>query len=165
MKVVALVGGNRMVPPAGSDEFDFGNEIETIPRWNRDLDLFLDQVHALSKQEIGTGGLDCAATSMGRRRSITSADVSVDVVGFVAQSPGNGASGLGVSVALRFHSDGSISQHHWDEAHAWAGAVAGGSWMAAEFIESVETPGGVVFHYSLIEDQIPYYSWTPPESR
>ena len=128
-----------------------------------ELDLFLDQVHALSRQEIGTGGLDCAATAMGRRRSLTSADVSVDVVGFVAHSSGSGSSALGVSVALRFHRDGSISQHHWEEAHAWAGAVAGGSWMAAEFVESVETPEGVVFHYSLIEDQIPYYSWTPPE--
>ncbi|MGX9898935.1 hypothetical protein ACW0JT_01930 [Arthrobacter sp. SA17] len=130
-----------------------------------ELDLFLDQVHALSRQEIGTGGLDCAATAMGRRRSITSADVSVDVVGFVAHSSGNGSSALGVSVALRFHREGSISQHHWEEAHAWAGAVAGGSWMAAKLVESVETSEGVVFHYSLIEDHIPVYTWTPPESR
>jgi hypothetical protein len=133
-----------------------------------DLDLFLDQVHALSRQEIGaTGGFDCAATAMPRRASLTSSGVFVDVVGFIGGpthggSTHGGSSGLGISVALRSHQEGIISQRHWEEAHAWAGAVAGGSWMAAQFVECVETPQGVVFRYSLIDDQIPYYSWMPP---
>jgi hypothetical protein len=123
---------------------------------SEELTVFRDQVYALTWQDIGTGGLDGAATAMAPRPSLTTPGVSVDIVGFAQCQPSDGAAAVGFSVALRLVSERGPAGVHWDEAHAWAGAVAGGPWVAAEYTGSQEAPGGLVFHYLLKAHEASY---------
>jgi hypothetical protein len=123
-----------------------------------ELELFRSRLYALNALDIGTGGLDAAATAMAQRRSLTSQDVSVDVVGYMGGRPVGGRTNVGVSVAMNVHASGSASPVRWEEAHAWAGAVADGPWIAAEFVGSRESPHGMVFQYALT-DALAAYSW------
>lgn len=121
-----------------------------------ELSVFRDQVSALVWQDIGTGGLEGAATAMASRPSLASPGVTVDIVGFTEWQPAHGTASVGVTVGLRLDAGRSAAGVHWEEAHAWACAVADGPWTLAEFIGSEETPGGVVFHY-LLKDQVTFY--------
>lgn len=126
-----------------------------------ELELFRSRLYALTALDIGTGGLDAAATAMAQRPSLTSQDVSVDVVGYMGARPIGGRTNVGISVAMNLHASGSASPVPWEEAHAWAGAVADGPWIAAEFVGSREIPHGMVFHYALTDSQ---YSLTDENS-
>ena len=70
-----------------------------------------------------------------------------------------------VAVSMSVQPGRMASAVHWEEAHAWAGAVAGGAWAAAEYVGSQESPDGMVFHYALknAEDSaaVPEYSAVP----
>lgn len=114
-----------------------------------ELKLFRSQVHALTWQDIGPGGLDAAATTMARRPCLATPGVSVEIVGFTRWLPAHGTAAVGVAVAMNLHPDRRASSVHWEEAHAWAGAVAEEPWVTAEYIGSQESPGGMVFHYAL----------------
>lgn len=114
-----------------------------------ELNLFRSQVHALTWQDIGPGGLDAAATTMARRPCLATPGVSVEIVGFTHWLPGHGSTAVGVAVAMNLQPDRRASSVHWEEAHAWAGAVAEAPWVMAEYIGSQESPGGMVFHYAL----------------
>lgn len=125
-----------------------------------ELSLFRDRVSALAWQDIGTGGLDGAATVMAPRPSLATPGMSVDIVGFAQWHALSGTAAVGISVAMLLDSDRGDSDHaagvYWEEAHAWAGAVAGGPWAAAEFTGSQEAPGGVVFQYLLKAHEASY---------
>lgn len=123
---------------------------------SEELTVFRDQVYALTWQDIGTGGLDGAATAMAPRPSLTTPGVSVDIVGFAQRQASGGPAEVGFSVALRLVSERGPAGVHWDEAHAWAGAVAGGPWAAAEYTGSQEAPGAIVFHYLLKAHEASY---------
>lgn len=121
-----------------------------------ELKLFRSQVHALTWQNIGPGGLDAAATTMARRPCLATPGVSVGIVGFTRWLPAHGTAAVGVAVAMNLHPDRRASSVHWEEAHAWAGAVAEEPWVTAEYIGSQESPGGMVFHYALKSADDPY---------
>jgi hypothetical protein len=112
-----------------------------------ELDTFRSQVHALARQDFGAGGLDAAATTMARRPCLATPGVSVDIVGFTC--PGSSGPSVRVAVSMSVQPGRVASAVHWEEAHAWAGALAGGEWAAAEYVGSQESPDGMVFHYTL----------------
>jgi hypothetical protein len=87
--------------------------------------------------------------------------MTVDIVGFAQWHAPSGTAAVGISVAMLLDSGSGDSDHaaagvYWEEAHAWAGAVAGGPWAAAEFTGSQEAPGGVVFQYLLKSHEASY---------
>ncbi|HKS00533.1 MAG TPA: hypothetical protein VJS86_02580 [Arthrobacter sp.] len=127
-----------------------------------ELDTFRSQVHALAQQDVGAGGLDAAATTMARRPCLASPGVSVDIVGFTSPRPSGGVPSVRVAVSLSLHPGRMASSVHWEEAHAWAGALAGGEWAAAEYVGSQDSPDGRVFHYALKNaddpDAVPEYA-------
>jgi hypothetical protein len=134
-----------------------------------ELNTFRSQVHALARQDIGSGGLDAAATTMARRPCLATPGVSVDIVGFTCPRSSDGAApSVRVAVSMSVQPGRMASAVHWEEAHAWAGAVAGGEWVAAEYVGSQEGPDGMVFHYALknAEDPnaVPGYSAVPEYS-
>ncbi|HKS03623.1 MAG TPA: hypothetical protein VJS86_18260 [Arthrobacter sp.] len=112
-----------------------------------ELDIFRSQVHALARQDFGAGGLDAAATTMARRPCLATPGVAVDIVGFTC--PGSSGPSVRVAVSMSVQPGRMASGVHWEEAHAWAGAVAGGEWAAAEYVGSQESRDGMVFHYAL----------------
>ncbi|MFE4545344.1 hypothetical protein [Arthrobacter sp. NPDC056727] len=114
-----------------------------------ELNTFRSQVHALARQDIGAGGLDAAATTMARRPCLATPGVSVDIVGFTCPRPSAGKPSVRVAVSMSLQPGRMASAVHWEEAHAWAGAVAEGEWVAAEYVGSQESPDGMVFHYTL----------------
>ncbi|MBT2521917.1 hypothetical protein [Arthrobacter sp. ISL-28] len=131
-----------------------------------ELSVFRDRVSALAWQDIGTGGFDGAATVMASRPSLATPGVTVDIVGVAHWHAPSGTAAIGISVAMLLGSDrggldGGDSDRaaagvYWEEAHAWAGAVAGGQWAAAEFTGSQEAPGGVIFQYLLKAHEASY---------
>lgn len=121
-----------------------------------ELSVFRDRVSALAWQDIGTGGLDGAATVMAPHPSLATQGMTVDIVGFAQWHAPSRTTAIGISVAMLLDSDPVPAGVYWEEAHAWAGAVAGGPWAAAEFTGSQEAPGGVVFHYLLKAHEAPY---------
>lgn len=142
-----------------------------------ELGLFQNQVLSLARQDIGTGGLEGAATAMPRRPSIASAGVTVEIVGFAEWQPAARAASVGITVVLRLGGGKSggvwrtagrplVPQSVpgrpdagtlWEEAHAWASAVAAGPWAAAEFLGCEEAPAGLVFHY-LLKEPVTFYA-------
>lgn len=114
-----------------------------------ELNTFRSQVHALARQDFGAGGLDAAATTMARRPCLATPGVSVDIVGFTCSRSSAGEPSVRVAVSMSLQPGRMASAVHWEEAHAWAGAVAGGEWVAAEYVGSQESPDGMVFHYAL----------------
>jgi hypothetical protein len=131
-----------------------------------ELNTFRSQVHALASQEIGSGGLDAAATTMARRPCLATPGVSVDIVGFTCPRSSGGRPSVLVAVSMSLQPGRRASAVHWEEAHAWAGAVAGGEWAAAEYVGSQESPDGMVFRYALKDAEelyaVPEY-WAVPE--
>lgn len=121
-----------------------------------ELNTFRSQVQALARQDFGAGGLDAAATTMARRPCLATPGVSVDIVGFTCCRPSGGRPSVRVAVSMSLHPGRRASAVHWEEAHAWAGAVAGGEWAAAEYVGSQESPDGMVFHYALKAAEDPY---------
>ena len=132
-----------------------------------ELSLFQNQVLSLMQQDIGTGGLEGAATAMARRPSLASSGVTVEIVGFTEWQPAARAASVGITVVLRLGAGTSTAISPaggrrdagllWEEAHAWAGAVAGGPWAAAEFLGCEEAPAGPVFHY-LLKEPVAFYT-------
>jgi len=141
-----------------------------------ELSLFQNQVLSLIRQDIGTGGLEGAATAMARRPSLASSGVTVEIVGFTEWQPAARAASVGITVVLRLVADSvgawqaagrPVHQESaggrpdagilWEEAHAWASAVAAGPWAAAEFLGCEEAPAGPVFHY-LLKEPVAFYT-------
>lgn len=130
--------------------------------YSAELALFQNQVLSLVRQDIGAGGLEGAATAMACRPSLASAGDMVEIVGFAEWQPAARAASVGITVVLRV--GGSLPAAGrpdagtlWEEAHAWADAVAAGPWAAAEFLGGEEAPAGVVFHY-LLKEPVAFYT-------
>ncbi|MCE3291326.1 MAG: hypothetical protein K0Q84_263 [Arthrobacter sp.] len=142
-----------------------------------ELSLFQNQVLSLMRQDIGTGGLEGAATAMARRPSLASSGATVEIVGFIEWQPAARAASVGITVVLRLGAGNSAGAWQaawrpvcqqsagggpdagilWEEAHAWASAVADGPWAAAEFLGCEEAPAGPVFHY-LLKEPVAFYT-------
>ena len=65
-----------------------------------ELNTFRSQMHALASQEIGSGGLDAAATTMARRPCLATPGVSVDIVGFTGPRSSVGRPSVRVAVSM-----------------------------------------------------------------
>ena len=120
-----------------------------------ELNAFSGQMQALARQDFDSGGLDAAATTMARRPCLATPGVSVDIVGFTCPRSAAGKPSMRVAVSMSLQPGRMASAVHWEEAHAWAGAVAGGEWAAAEYVGSPESQDGRVFHYTLINADDP----------
>jgi hypothetical protein len=119
-----------------------------------DLSAFRRQLNALAWQDIREGGVEGAATAMARKPSCVNNGVSVDVVGYAG---GPGSTRFMISVALRVH-PGLNASVYWEEADAWAHAVAGRQWPGVERRGAVENPLSRVFHYALTAEAVPVRS-------
>jgi hypothetical protein len=104
-----------------------------------DLSLLRRQMYALARQDIREGAVDGAATAMARKPSCVNHGVSVDVVCF-ATRPTGGAAAFMISVAMNMHPERRAGDVYWEEADAWAQAVAGREWFRAEPRGSRESP-------------------------
>jgi hypothetical protein len=132
-----------------------------------ELSLFQNQVSSLVWQDVGTGGLEGAATAMASRPSLASPGMTVEIVGFTEWQPTAPAATVGITVALRPEAGQSVARQlfagqtfagiHREEAHAWASAVAAGPWAGAEFIGCQEATGGLLFHY-LLKEPVAFYA-------
>lgn len=115
-----------------------------------ELSLLRRQMQSLARQDIQESGVEGAATAMARKRSCMSHGVSVNVVCF-AQRAGLEEAPLVLSVAMYVHPYCRPGDVYWEEADAWAHAVAGHDWYIVEPRGALETLDGRVFHYSLTE--------------
>ena len=118
-----------------------------------DLSVFRRQLNALAWQEIREGGVEGAATAMARKPSCVNHGVSVDVVGYAGR-PVSGGAGFMISVAMHVH-PGWAGAVYWEEADAWAHAVAGQQWAGIEPRGGVDNLYSRVFHYALTADAGP----------
>jgi hypothetical protein len=116
----------------------------------QELQAFRRQVHALAWQDICAGSVEGAATAMAPQPSLATQGVSVEVVGF-AHRPAPERTTFMVSVALHLHPYRRARGVYWEEADAWAHAVAGEQWTGVERQGAQESAGGRVFHYALTE--------------
>lgn len=117
-----------------------------------ELSLLRRQMYALAWQDIHEGAVDSAATAMARKPSCVNHGVSVDVVCF-ALRPTNEDATFMISVAMHVHPDRRSGDVYWEEADAWAQAVAGHEWFRVEPRGRLENPGSRVFHYALTETE------------
>ena len=85
---------------------------------------------------------------MPRRASLLTKGSSVDVVGF-GTFTGYGPPQLTLSVAVVLDYPRWPLDVFWDEAHAWAEAVAGPPLVVGGLTGSQEVGDGMVFHYRL----------------
>lgn len=115
-----------------------------------ELSLLRRQMYSLAWQEIREGGVEGAATAMARKPSCVNHWVSVDVVCF-AQRDSIGEMPFMISVAMHGHPDRRSGEVYWEEADAWAQAVAGHDWFRVEPRGGQETLDDRVFHYALTE--------------
>ena len=115
-----------------------------------ELSLFRRQMYSLAWQEIREGCLEGAATAMAPKPSCLTNGVSIDVVCFAHKAALEHASFV-ISVAMHVHPDSRAGQVFWEEADAWAHAVAGDDGFIVEPRGALETPNGRVFHYALSE--------------
>ncbi len=113
-----------------------------------EVKAFRSQVNALASWDILPGIVEGAATVMARKPSCLNPGVSVGVVAFL-QQPNTGGSVLMVSVAMQLDPARVASGVYWEEADAWAHAVAGEQWAGVESKGGQESMGGRVFHYVL----------------
>jgi hypothetical protein len=107
-------------------------------------------MYSLAWQEIREGGAEGAATAMARKASCVNQGVSVDVVCFAQRATLKDAPFM-ISVAMHLHPDRRSGEVYWEEADAWAQAVAGHEWFRVEPRGGLETLDGRVFHYALTE--------------
>jgi hypothetical protein len=113
-----------------------------------ELSLLRRQMYSLTRQEMREGGVEGAATALARKPSCVSHGVSVDVVCF-AQRAALEEVPLMISVAMHLHPERRSGEVYWEEADAWAQAVAGHEWFSVEPRGGLETLDGWVFHYAL----------------
>jgi hypothetical protein len=113
-----------------------------------ELSLLRRQMYALARQDIHEGAVDGAATAMARKPSCVNHGVSVDVVCFATRPTGQAANFM-ISVAMRMHPERRAGDVYWEEADAWAQAVAGNERVRVEPRGSRDSPVGRVFHYAL----------------
>ncbi|WP_133247530.1 hypothetical protein [Arthrobacter sp. H-02-3] len=99
--------------------------------FGEELASFRTRLGALAHQDIGTEGVDGAVTAMIPMASVVSPEVSVEVVGFT-QNPQRDHSTFVVSVALHLIPRRRPRTVYWDEADAWALALAGTQWAGVE---------------------------------
>ncbi len=116
-----------------------------------ELSLLRRQMYALAWQDIHEGAVDGAATAMPRKPSCVNHGVSVDVVCFALRPSVEDAAFM-ISVAMHVHPDRRSGDVYWEEADAWAQAVAGHEWFRVEPRGSLENSGGRVFHYALTDE-------------
>jgi hypothetical protein len=129
-----------------------------------DLSVFRRQLNALAWQDIREGGVEGAATAMARKPSCVNHGVSVGVVGYAGR-PVSGGTGFMISVALHVH-PGRAGSVYWEEADAWAHAVAGQQWSGVERRGGVDHLHSRVFHYALTVEAAPaavLADWSVPE--
>ncbi|MDQ0925557.1 flavin-binding protein dodecin [Pseudarthrobacter sp. W1I19] len=108
------------------------------------------QMYSLAWQEIREGGVEGAATAMARKPSCVNHGVSVDVVCFAQRAALEEAPFM-ISVAMHLHPDRRPGEVYWEEADAWAQAVADHDWFRVEARGRLETLDRRVFHYALTE--------------
>ncbi len=117
-----------------------------------DLSLLRRQMYALARQDFDEGAVDGAATAMARKPSCVNHGVSVDVVCFALRSTTEQASFM-ISVGMHVHPDRRPGDVYWEEADAWAQAVAGHGRFGVEPRGGLERPGSRVFHYALTGEE------------
>jgi hypothetical protein len=113
-----------------------------------DLSLLRRQMYALARQDFGEGAVDGAATATARKPSCVNHGVSVDVVCYALRPTTEEASFM-ISVGMHIHPDRRAGNVYWEEADAWAQAVAGHGRFGVEPRGGLERPGSRVFHYAL----------------
>jgi hypothetical protein len=129
-----------------------------------DLFVFRRQLNALAWQDILDGGFEGAATAMARKPSCVNHGVSVGVVGYAGR-PVSGGTGFMISVGMHVH-PGRAGPVYWEEADAWAHAIAGPQWSGVERRGGVDNPHNRVFHYELTAEAAPEAvadDWSVPE--
>jgi len=113
-----------------------------------DLAAFRARLCSLAQREVYADGLESAVTTMPRHPSLLTEGSSVDILGF-GTCAGYGPPQLTLSVAMLLDYPRWPQEVFWDEAHAWAEAVAGHSMAVAGLSGSRENEVGKVFHYRL----------------
>ena len=133
-----------------------------------ELSLFRRQMYALAWQDMHEGAVEGAATAMARKPSCVNHGVSVDVVCFAVRPTSEDATFM-ISVAMHVHPDRRSGGVYWEEADAWAEAVAGHEWFRVERRGGLENPDGRVFRYVLTDAkrdvEQPGPSWVRAPSR
>lgn len=117
-----------------------------------ELSVLRRQMYALGRLDIHYGGVEGAATAMARKPSCVNQGVSVDVVCFALRSTTDVAS-IMISVAMHVHPDRRPGDVYWEEADAWAQAVAGPEYSGVEPRGGLEKPGSRIFHYALTAEE------------
>ncbi|MDQ1053723.1 hypothetical protein QE394_001651 [Arthrobacter sp. SORGH_AS 212] len=113
-----------------------------------DLAAFRARLCSLAQRDVYADGLESAVTTMPRLPSLLTEGSSVDILGF-GTCAGYGPPQLTLSVAMLLDYPRWPQEVFWDEAHAWAEAVAGPSMAVAGISGSRENEDGMVFHYRL----------------
>lgn len=113
-----------------------------------DLAAFRARLCSLAQRDVYADGLESAVTTMPRHPSLLTEGSSVDILGF-GTCAGYGPPQLTLSVAMLLDYPRWPQEVFWDEAHAWAEAVAGPSMSVAGLSGSRENEDGMVFHYRL----------------
>lgn len=113
-----------------------------------DLAAFRARLCSLAQRDVYADGLESAVTTMPRHPSLLTEGSSVDILGF-GTCAGYGPPQLTLSVAMLLDYPRWPQEVFWDEAHAWAEAVAGPSMAVAGISRSRENEDGMVFHYRL----------------
>lgn len=118
--------------------------IET--NYGEELTQFRLRLRALADQDIGAEGVDGAVTAMTPMASVASQEVSVEVVGFT-QGPEQDYATFVVSVAMHVNPRSRPGAVYWDEADAWAHALAGNQWAGVERRDTREISDGQASNY------------------
>lgn len=113
-----------------------------------DLAAFRARLCSLAERDFYADGLESAVTTMPRHPSLLTKGSSVDLLGF-GTCTGYGPPQLTLSVAMLLDYPRWPREVFWDEAHAWAEAVAFPSMAVAGLSGSRENDDGMVFHYRL----------------
>lgn len=113
-----------------------GNEL-ALPR---------QQVLALARRNTTHGPLEAAISVMARRPSLLSPGVTVDIVCFTMDH-----FRLTMSVTMRAHPRQPLGDVFWQEAEAWAHALADNAAVTIEPRGVIHNGGGKIFQYGLKE--------------
>ena len=113
-----------------------------------ELATFRSQLAALAREDMYSSGLESAVTALQRRPALLTEGSSVTIVGF-GTKPAAGPPVLTLSVSLLLDYQRWPLDVFWDEAHAWADAVAAPALVVAGISARHEDENGMVFHYRL----------------